>query len=260
LRRVFGIEYSLGMNAWLKANGGPLAIVVVGLSLIGVNQYLGGLVALAGAVLFTATHPMFHRKLRTLPKWDYSPIEAALRDAPPRSHIRILETWLPHVETLAPRLIDKDKDFCLQVLLIDPGSPVASGDLLEARVEHRDDFDRPEAWHNVLEAINVLLKRRKAVEVQSERTVDMKVRLYTFLPFGPLYDIGGRMFVGLYPAHAASEDAPMLIVDPPAKSSNDLSIRGEGVWSLLDHHFKAGWKDAREVSDCDLVSDPPVLQ
>jgi hypothetical protein len=248
------------MNGWLKANGGPLAIVVVGLSLIGVNHYLGGLVALAGAVLFTATHPMFHRKLRTLPKWDYSQIETALREAPPRSHIRILETWLPHVETLAPKLIDKDKDFCLQVLLMDPGSPDATGDLLAARVEHRDDFDRPEARHNVLEALNVLLKRQKAVEVQSERTVDMKVRLYTFLPFGPLYDIGGRMFVGLYPAHVASEDAPMLIVDRPAKPPDDPSLTSEGVWSLLDHHFKVGWKDARDVWDCDLVSDPPVLQ
>jgi hypothetical protein len=248
------------MRQWVQANGGPLAIVVVGLTLVSINRYLGGLVAIAGATWFVVTHPRFHRHPRVLEKWDYSKIEAALREAPPRSRIRVLETWLPHVETLAPRLIDKDKDFSLQVLLMNPGQPGASGDLLSSRVEHRDDFDRREASHSIAEAINILVKRRKTVQARTESTVDVKIRLYTFLPFGPFYDIGGRLFVGIYPSHTASEDGPMLMVSRPSGQSTDLHPEDSRLWSLLDRHFQAGWEGGEEVLDCDPATATPVLR
>jgi hypothetical protein len=234
--------------------------VVVGLTLVGINRYLGALVATAGAAWFIVTHPAFHRRPRVLEKWDYSKIEAALRDAPPRSRVRVLETWLPHVETLAPRLIDKDKDFSLQVLLMNPGSPDSDGDLLASRVEHRDDFDRREASNSVIEAINILVKRRKTVQAQTDSTVDAKIRLYTFLPFGPFYDIGGRLFVGIYPAHTASEDGPMFIVSRPAGQSGDSRSGDNRFWNLLDRHFQAGWEGAEEVLDCDPNTAAPVLR
>jgi hypothetical protein len=248
------------VRQWVQANGGPLAIVVVGLSLVGLNPYVGGLVAAAGAVWFVVTHPRLRRHPHVLEKWDYAKIEAALRDAPPRSRVRVLETWLPHIETLAPKLIDKEKDFSLQVLLMDPGSPDADGDLLTSRVEHRDDFNRREARHNIIEAINILLRRQKAVETQSDSVVDAKIRVYTFLPFGPFYDIGGRLFVGIYPAQVASEHGPMFIVDRPARHSTDPNSVGDSFWNLLDNHFQAGWKDAKEVLDCDPNSSTPILR
>jgi hypothetical protein len=248
------------VRLWVQANGGPLAIVVVGLSLLGVNRYVGGLVAAIGVIWFAVTHPAFHRQPRVLEKWDYAKIEDALRDAPPRSRVRVLETWLPHIETLAPKLIDKGKDFSLQVLLMNPGDPDCDGDLLTSRVEHRDDFDRREARHNIIEAINILLKRRKTVEAQSDSVVDAKIRVYTFLPFGPFYDIGGRLFVGLYPAQAASEHGPMLIIDRPTGSSADSGGKHDGIWDLLDSHFQAGWKDAKEVLDCDPTTAAPILR
>jgi hypothetical protein len=224
---------------------------------MGVSVYLGGGIAAVGVILFVATHPLLHRNTRLLEAWDYTQIEAALRDAPPRSRIRILETWLPHVETLAPKLIDKDKDFSLQVLLMSPGLSMDAPDLLASRVEHRNDFNRPEARRNIMETINVLRKRQKKVEEESDRVVDLQVRTYTFLPFGPFYDIGGRMFAGLYPAHTASEDGPMFIVDRSTQDS--VSSDSKGFWSLLDNHFQAGWKDAKSIVDSDLVTDPPIV-
>lgn len=248
------------MRQWVQANGGPLAIVVVGLTLVSINRYLGAVVAIGGAAWFVVTHPRFRRHPRVLEKWDYSKIEAALRDAPPRSRIRVLETWLPHVETLAPRLIDKNKDFSLQVLLMNPGQPDADGDLLSSRVEHRDDFDRREASHSITEAVNILVKRRKTVQAQTDSTVDAKIRLYTFLPFGPFYDIGGRLFVGIYPAHTASEDGPMFMVSPPTGQPGAPHADDNRLWSLLDRHFQTGWEGAKEVLDCDPSTATPVLR
>jgi hypothetical protein len=230
------------VDQWLKANGGPLAIVVVGLALIGLSPYLGGPIAAFGAALFVVTHPRLHRHYRVLPEWDDAKVRDALREAAPGSHIRILETWLPHHETLARLLIDKDKDFVLQVLLMNPGPREPDGDLLGARMQHRtEDFDRAGARRHVLDTIETLLNKKKAVEDQSDRVVNLKIRVYTFLPFGPLYDIGGRLFVGLYPAHCASEYGPMLLIEE----------RASDLWSLFDTHFKAGWGGAREVVECD---------
>ncbi|MGA9313403.1 MAG: hypothetical protein WBV77_02110 [Solirubrobacteraceae bacterium] len=237
-----------------------MAIVVVGLSLVGLNAYLGGGIVVVGAISFAATHPRLRRRTRLAEAWDYACIEAALRDAPPRSRIRILETWLPHVETLAPKLIDKDKDFTLQILLMHPGAPVASHDLLAARVEHRNDFNRSEARHNIIATINVLLNRQRQVEGEVDRTVGLQIRVYTFLPFGPFYDVGGHMVAGLYPSHTASESGPMFIVAPPGEGSRvEAGPREKSTWHLLDTHFQVGWSEATSISDLNLTTDADRL-
>lgn len=50
------------MQTWLKANGGPLAIVVVGLGVGGfTSRIVGGLLIIVGLVYFVATRPRFGR-------------------------------------------------------------------------------------------------------------------------------------------------------------------------------------------------------
>ena len=185
---------------------------------------------------------------RLLDRWDDSRVEAALRQAEPGTRIRILETWLPGIETLAPKLIDKEKRFKLQVLLMSPGPRVASDgsiDLLNARIQHREDVDRAPARHEIIKTISVLRSRNKEVGSASE----LEIKVYTFLPFGPLYEIGDRLFAGVYPVDRPSERGPMLLIDrAPRRPPTEM-------WSLFDTQFNTGWNAAKTVTGCDLSTE-----
>jgi hypothetical protein len=72
--------------------------------------------------------------------------------------------------------------------------------------------------------------------------LDLSIRSYGFMPFGPLYQVDNeRMFVGFYVNFESSAHAPMLVI-PDCRSR---------TWKVFTRHFEEGWAAASRVVGCD---------
>jgi len=63
--------------------------------------------------------------------------------------------------------------------------------------------------------------------------VDVQIRFYDFLPFGPIFRIGdGVMFVGFYLNHTSSVFGPMIEI---------RQKRSPELWRVLEYNLSEGW-------------------
>jgi hypothetical protein len=202
--------------------------------------YCGILIAIGGLVRFGKSRAVVHHK------WSLQKILKELGRAPERSTVQILQTWFPEEDFLTSleRLyVREGKRFHLRVLLMNPGAEAAddANDVLAARVRLRKR-SRTKAASDITTALESLYQLKRSVDsalrqgaqngAQPE-TVDLQVRLYDFLPFGPIYKINDEvMFVGLYLNHVSSVEGPMIEVRK--KNCPDL-------WNLFDDHLSRGW-------------------
>lgn len=179
--------------------------------------------------------------------WDSEKVYKTLKNAPPDATIRILQTWFPEenfVSRLEHLLISHNKRFSFEVLLLDSdGDGELQADLLSARVKLRKDASRTNAVEKINDAVKGLLELKRNVDAKWQEatphgrrppTLDIEVRLYNFLPFGPIYQIGNDvMYVGFFLNYATSSAGPMLEV----QNSSDNPL-----WRCFKRNFDKGWK------------------
>jgi hypothetical protein len=198
---------------------------------------LGLLLAGDGLVTFSRWKVTVHHQ------WSLEKVLRELARAPERASIEILQTWFPEenfVTSLERLYMHEGKRFRLQVMLVNPQDEGAI-DVLAARVKVRQ-IDRAKAAQDVHMALDNICRLKRNVDSALRRspgndsrpdTVDLEVRLYDFLPFGPVYKIGDEViFVGFYLNHASSVHGPMLEI---------RKSRCPDLWHEFEEDLKQGW-------------------
>jgi hypothetical protein len=234
------------------ALGGSMITIASGLFVFGTELGLKGISAIISMFLFgigivlslAGIFEIFPR-YKLILKWDDNLIKKALLSAPPRAKVRILQTWLPDKEIFCPFLQDilKDegKQFDLDILLMDSGEKTY--DILKARVELR-----AETYADGKNYIRSTIERFKKLKDEVDRAwekkhmgakLNLNIRRYKFLPFGPMYQINeSHFFIGFYLNYESSVHAPMLVIC--SKKSR--------LWKVFDDHFNKGWKNSWEIN------------
>lgn len=171
----------------------------------------------------------------------------ALKEAHKDSTIRIIQTWFPDVEAFCDRLekllIRYEKEFRFEILLMDEGEPNPCNDIIDARVKHRKE-DRTYARYHIIHTIKRLIKMKEEVDsewkgIYEKKRLELKIRSYKFMPFGPIYQIGNKfIFAGFFINYASSVNAPMFIVQNPESE----------IWKIFEKNFEKGWKKAQIIS------------
>lgn len=197
-----------------------------------------------GILLFLTGIFEITQNFKLMPKWDDKSIRRALMSAPPASKIRILQTWLPDKEDFCPfleeLLIDGEKQFKLEVLLINCSE---SNGLLDARIKLRSE-NRDMAQQAIKATITRLSQLKQKVDAAwvkkySGAKLNIEIRSYEFMPFGPLYQVGkNKMFLGFYINFESSAHGPMLLIQ------NSKSR----IWKLFEEDFMRGWEDAKKIT------------
>ncbi|GAB3984368.1 hypothetical protein [Plantactinospora veratri] len=179
-------------------------------------------------------------------RWDYGRIHKALEKAPEDAVIRIQQTWFPEenfVAALCGLYLQQHKRFALRVLLMDPGEKLdPPPDLLAARVRLRG-ISATASAEKIRSTMADLVRLKQMVHDDQSGTpgsgrrvgeVDLEIRLYDFLPFGPIYQIGDEvMFVGFYVNHGTSSAGPMLEIRNNGRST---------LWRQFTQNFDYGWR------------------
>ena len=196
-----------------------------------------------GILLFLTGIIEFVHDFKMIPKWDDKLIKDAIQSAPNNSTIRILQTWLPDKEYFCPilerLLMESEKQFRLEVLLMNSDE---SNNLLDARIKLRSET-RNHAQHEIHATITRLAQMKQRVDAVWEKKysgakLNLKIRSYEFMPFGPYYQIGkNKIFLGFYLNYDSSVHGPMLVI------SNSKSE----IWTSFEQNFVKGWKDAQNT-------------
>ena len=201
--------------------------------------FVGGLVLLLAGV--ATLHPrdvIVHRN------WDTSQITRAMRRAPSDAVVQILQTWFPE-EAFVPALrnifTQDQKNFALDIMLMDPATEQG---LLGSRVQLRN-MQPSDAAKDIRDTVQSLQLMKQQVEKSRQDNgsssrrvlpVDLEIRLYTFMPFGPIYKIGEEvMYVGFFINYGTSNEAPMIEVRNTPENR---------LWALFSHNFNEGWSKA----------------
>jgi len=198
----------------------------------------GILLTVYGLVAFRKSGPVIHHQ------WSSRRVIRALESAPETATIQILQTWFPeeNFATSLERLYKAhNKRFRLRVMIIDPNGQ-SEMDVLAARVKLRG-IDRARAVGHVTASLENICRMKRNVDTalraaarngDSPGTVDLQIKLYSFLPFGPIYKIGEEvMFIGFYLSHVSSVDGPMIEVRKEACPD---------LWHIFDEDFRRGWE------------------
>jgi len=202
------------------------------LFILGVALTVTGLIALS------------FRRAIVRPRWSQDRIMRALRRAPADTTVQILQTWIPEedfIDQLRHLYLYDAKRFRLRVMLMNPNEQ-GTNDVLAARVKLRR-ITRDDAARQINQTRDGLVRLKQQVDqklnqlVQShedQHAVDLQIRFYNFLPFGPVYRIGEDvMFVGFYLNHTSSIFGPMIEIRQ--KQSPEL-------WRVLEHNLSEGWR------------------
>jgi hypothetical protein len=213
-------------------------------------SFIGGMLFVAGLlVVVTGVVSLGRQPVVVHPQWDTQRVVSSLKAAHPDATIRILQTWFPEedfFDSLRDRFVKDKKRFGLRVLLLDAEiNPARTDDLLEKRVLLRGDFSRDKAIEEILTTIARLVHLKKTVDEQWRReatpgvrvhTLDLEIRRFSFLPFGPIYQIGADvMYVGFYLSYTTSLYAPMLEV----RNTGDNEL-----WEKFQQQLDRGWANA----------------
>jgi hypothetical protein len=227
--------------------GGGLPPVLPHLAYV---SFIGGMLFVAGlVVIVTGMVSLGQQPVVVHRQWDTQRVVSSLKAAQPDATIRILQTWFPEedfFDSLRDRFIKDKKRFALRVLLLDAEiNPERTDDLLEKRVLLRGDFNRDKAIEEILTTIGRLVHLKKTVDEQWRRdatpgvrvqALDLEIRRYGFLPFGPIYQVGPDvMYVGFYLSYTTSLYAPMLEV----RNTGDNEL-----WEKFQQQLDKGWSDA----------------
>lgn len=198
---------------------------------------IGVIISLSGIFEVYARHKLISR-------WDDSLIKKALRAAPPKTKIRILQTWLPDREHFCAFLRDlllfEGKQFKIEILLMTTEKKY--DEILKARIALRGE-DYMAGENNINGTINLLKRLKNEVDKKWKEEgigaqLDLKIRCYHFLPFGSMYQIGeSHFFIGFYINFDSSIYAPMVIIRDPRSR----------IWKLFNEDFDKGWEQSKEV-------------
>ena len=115
-------------------------------------------------------------------------------------------------------------------------------DVLTARVKLRG-IERSKAANDIAHSRDSLLRLKKDVDKKLSElaragrgraeTMDLEIRLYDFMPFGPIYKIGEQvMFIGLYVNDTSSIFGPMIEI---------RQSRSPELWHDLERSLSNGW-------------------
>lgn len=206
----------------------------------------GLIVAFWGSVSFVPNASML------LDRWDGNEIMKSLRRAGSSDTIRILHTWFPDVEEftedLRELLTRRGKKFQLRILLMAANAPddLQQPGILVARVRHRD-IPPNIAAHHIRYTRDRVINLKKEVDEKwsresSGQTLDLQIRTYDHLPFGPLYQIADRViYAGFFLSHAPSSHAPMLKITRLPASANGGND-SDRVWSIFADQMNRAWE------------------
>jgi hypothetical protein len=199
--------------------------------------FLGVLLTAGGLVALTPRGVVIHSR------WSLPRILRALSRAPTTATVEILQTWFPEedfVDRLQHFYRYEGKRFHLRIMLMNP-DPLGVNDVLTARVKLRW-IERAKAASDITQALDGLLRLKREVDIVLHdlartdgryETVDIEVRLYDYLPFGPIYKVGEDvLFVGFYLNHTSSVFGPMIEV---------RKQRSPDLWRVFEQNLRTGW-------------------
>lgn len=204
--------------------------------------WIGGLFVLAGLVLVAYGYFGLTSSGRILNRWNAEVLHRALQRTASGSTIRILQTSVPDVTKLIgvlEELLLQKNPLHLHLLLLDHEQAPA---VLAARVQLRVEkaaAHTQEVKTNIEQFI-ALKQRVDAAwrESMNGATLDLQIRLYTFLPFGSVFQIGQeRIISGLFWNWTSSVNGPMIVV----------SDKDSKAWKCFEQQLNTGWKNARPV-------------
>jgi hypothetical protein len=229
-----------GIGTGVSGVGAGVAELVSQLTFLGGFLFVVGLPVMIAGLVERRQRPVIVHD-----RWDTRRVCDAMRHASDDAVIRIRQTWVPDesfINTVRELLVDDGKRFKLDVLLIDPtgGDSARPSPLLSARVKLRDDLTAEQAVGEVRST----LRRFGAMEggltnPKSQRrvNVDIDIRLYDSMPFGPIYRVGDDvMFVGFFICFETSEDGPMLEIRNTPRNR---------WWRQFDREFDEAWSAAK---------------
>jgi hypothetical protein len=239
VRVEFRAPVFAGGAALLSVSAG-VARIFPKLALPSLILFVAGMIVLAGGVFVLQSKPvMVH------PEWSYDIICGEMRKAPSDATIRIMQTWFPYekfIPTLRDMYLDHGKTFEVDVLLMDPGPDRANpSELLASRVMLRG-ISTADAVKEVEFTRDSLIRMKHEVELSRNKVnsrsrrsqnVDLEIRFYNFMPFGPIYQIGEEvMFVGFFLNFGTSSEGSMIEV---------RNTKGNRLWRQLKKQFDDGW-------------------
>ena len=214
------------------------------LKLLGHPLYIGLPVFAVGAILLLYGGLSLAPKSATiLDRWDPQVLYQAFRDADPNATIRILQTSIPDFTPLFGVLEDlltrQDKQFRFRILLLDYEKAV---NILEARMRYRVEKAAAHAAEIQAQVEQLIAFKQRVdaawLEPRSGAQLTLEIRLYSFLPFGSVFEIGKeKVFSGIFWNWTSSVNGPMIVV----------SDNKSKTWSCFAKQLDFGWQDARPI-------------
>jgi hypothetical protein len=238
----------------LKFNGVRFAVggivLSLGPTLLAFDQALkaaAAVIAAAGfVILLSGMFQISFRGAIVRARWSQERILKALSRAPVTACVQILQTWIPEedfIDKLEHLYLHEDKRFHLRVMLMNCERDGVN-DVLAARVKLRS-IERSKAAVDIIETRDRLIRLKSDVDARLRQlalangrseTVDMEIRFYDFMPFGPIYCIDDEvMFVGFYLSHASSLVGPMIEI---------RRKRSPQLWQIFERSLTNGWDAA----------------
>lgn len=214
------------------------------LKLLGHPLYIGLPVFVAGVLLLLyGGLGLVPKPVIILDNWDPQLLYQAFRDADPNATIRILQTSIPDFTALLGILEDlltrQNKQFRFRVLLLDYEKAL---NVLEARMRYRVEKAAAHAAEIQTQVEQFIAFKQRVdaawLEPRTGAQLSLEIRLYSFLPFGSVFEIGAeKVFSGIFWNWTSSVNGPMIVVaDHKSKT-----------WSCFSKQLDFGWQDARSI-------------
>jgi hypothetical protein len=228
---VGGLGMSAGPSLFVFDPGLRIAAVVI--------FGLGVLLAITGLVALSPRRAIVHVR------WSQERLRKAMRQAPETATVDLLQTWIPEedfIDGLRHLYLNDGKRFHLRVLLMNPAEK-GLNDVLAARIKLRG-IERSKAANDIAHTRDSLLRLKRDIDRKlaelaragqgRAETMDLEIRLYDFMPFGPIYKIGEQvMFIGLYLNDASSIFGPMIEI---------RKSRSPELWRDIERSLSSGWE------------------
>jgi len=215
-------------------------------------RWAGIVVAAAGAIVTLSAFLEFSpSKGSVYDKWDQNLVNATLTKAPAQATINILQTSFPNAAELLPQLrellLSRDKRFKIRLALANPFTAEGKA-IIAARVRLRKQGPE-EHRSEILDHIRQFEKLKQDVDAdwagsRDNAKLNLEIKLYDHLPFGPQFHIGDDIFVGFFVSNESSIVAPMV----------SFRKGGGRGWQVFHDDFEAVWRSAAPHSTPEELS------